>query len=65
MSANKLEIIGDDLVFDGVIVAKMKSEREVPATIMQGFRERLGERPGNYHPRGFYDNPENKLRIRR
>ena len=62
---HKLEIVGDELLFGGVVVATMKSEHEVPATIMEGFRQRLGERPGNYHPQGFYDNPANKLRTKR
>lgn len=51
---DNLRLVGDDLVFQGVVVGTLKSEREVPATIMEQLRNRLGQ-TNRYYPRGFYE----------
>lgn len=50
-----LEILGNQLYYDGVVVATLKSEAEVGASLLTEFRARIGCKEGNYHPSLTYE----------
>lgn len=49
---NDVLIIENTIVFQGVAVGYLKSEYEIPSTLLEDFKQRIGAER-HYHPRLF------------